>query len=605
MESSIDNKTVDLHRLSLDDVLMKRKGLRRRLSAQEDLKPIRIAILGATTANELIDLWELWLLQDGFAPTFYQSEYGRYHVEAVHDSDKLVAFRPDVVYVHTSCLDIQTFANLHSSEPEMADYVHAELRRYQEIWDAVGDKVGCQIIQNNFEFPAHAILGNLDATVPGGHTRFTTELNLAFAKAAAANPKLQIQDICSISARVGLDRWFDWGRYFSYKVLTTVEGSYAIALSLAAMVRSIYGKTRKVLILDLDNTVWGGVIGDDGVDNLAIGRETPLAEAYTAFQEYCLSLRRRGVLLAVCSKNNDSVAKSGFEHPDSILKLHHISSFKANWNPKHENIALIAKDLNLGTDSFVFADDNPAERAIVEDQVHGIAVPNIGNDVVEYARIIESGRYFEQNSFSKEDTERAALYQGNSQRAAFESKFANYGEYLDSLAMTAEIQPFERLYIDRITQLTNKSNQFNLTTRRYTHAEMEAVRTDPAVIGLYGRLSDRFGDNGLISVVIGRVVGDTVDIELWLMSCRVLKRDMEVAMLDELVRHAKMHGAKQLRGIYLPTKKNEMVSDHYPKLGFVVDPVKVDGSCAYTLDIQQYEPRNSHIEILESDNESR
>ena len=590
---------IDLAALPLDAVLSKRKALRRKLSAREGLRPIRIAVLGGSTTNEVVDLLELWLLQSGFAPAFYQSEYGRYYVEAVHDSANLVAFNPDIVYVHTSYRNIETFAPLQATEAEVKEQVQRELHRFQQIWDAIEQRIGCLVIQNNSEFPPYQVLGNLDATQPGGHTRFVTQLNLEFARAAATNPRLVIQDVCSLSARIGLDRWFDWERYFSYKVLTTPEGSMAMAVSLNALIRGIYGKTRKVLVLDLDNTLWGGVIGDDGVDKIAIGRETPLAEAYTAFQEYCLSLRDRGVLLAVCSKNDEEVAKQGFQHPDSVLKLEHVSCFKANWNPKHENIALIAQELNLGVDSFVFVDDNPAERAIVAGQVDGIAVPDVGNDVAAYATIIEAGRYFEQPSFSKEDRERAVLYQENSERVAFESKFADYGEYLDSLEMTAEIEPFNRLYIERITQLTNKTNQFNLTTKRYTLAAMEAVLQDRSAIGLYGKLSDRFGDNGLISVLLGRKDGAVLDIELWLMSCRVLKRDMELAMLDELVVRAEAAGLKSLRGHYLPTKKNGMVADHYQKLGFATEATLEDGSAVYTLEIATYIPRNKHIKILE------
>jgi FkbH-like protein len=303
--------------------------------------------------------------------------------------------------------------------------------------------------------------------------------------------------------------------------------------------------------------------------------------------------------LAVCSKNNEGIARQGFEHPDSVLKLEHISCFKANWDPKHENIAAIARELNLGTDSFVFIDDNPAERAIVEGQVQGIAVPNVGSDVARYAEIIEAGRYFEQISFSKEDSERAALYQENSERAIFETKFADYGEYLDSLEMTAEIERFRPIYLERITQLTNKTNQFNLTTRRYTLAEIEAVLTDPDSLGIYGKLSDRFGDNGLISVVLGHSTEGVLDIDLWLMSCRVLKRDMEVAMLDELIEHARAMGMTTLRGHYIPTRKNGVVRDHFTKLGFANVTVSADGSAIYSLEITGYAPRNTHIKIME------
>ena len=333
-----------------------------------------------------------------------------------------MAFAPDVVYLHTSYRSLQGLPPLQTTEEELAEHVKQELARWAQIWSSLGERIGCQVIQNNFEFPPLPVLGNLDATLPGGRTRFVMEMNREFARAAAGNPKLSIQDVCSISARVGLERWFDRERYFSYKILTTPEGSNALASSVAAMVRGMYGRARKVLVLDLDNTLWGGVIGDDGVEKIVIGKETPLAEAYTAFQEYCLSLRNRGVLLAVCSKNNEETAKQGFEHPDSVLRLEHITCFKANWEPKHENIQAIARELNLGMDSFVFVDDNPAERAIVEGQVEGIAVPDIGSDVTTYAQVLEAGRFFEQTSFSTEDGERATLYQENSQRAAFETK---------------------------------------------------------------------------------------------------------------------------------------------------------------------------------------
>jgi FkbH-like protein len=362
----------------------------------------------------------------------------------------------------------------------------------------------------------------------------------------------------------------------------------------------MFGRTRKLLVLDLDNTLWGGIIGDDGPDKIVLGRETPVAEAYTAFQEYCLSLRERGILLAVCSKNEEATAKLGFAHPDSVLRLEHLSAFRANWDPKHENILSIAKELNLGADSFVFVDDNPAERAIVEAQIPGIAVPDVGSEVSKFIAIIEANRYFEQLSMAREDLDRARLYEENAKRATLESKFANYGEYLDSLEMTAEIDTFNSTYMERITQLTNKSNQFNLTTRRYTLAEIESTAADGNHIGIYGRLTDRFGDNGLISVVLGAIDGRKLHLDLWLMSCRVLKREMEIAMLDSLVARARERNIREIVGYYFPTSKNAMVADHYPKLGF--QPLSKDestGSTVWVLDITTYEPRSRHIRILE------
>lgn len=578
---------------------MKRRSLRRELSAQPDLRPLRIAVLGGSTTDGLVEILEILLLSNGFSPTFHASEYGRYYDDAVHDPQALIDFRPDLVYVHTSCHNIPRLKP-GTTDAQAAEELEAQLSRFRAIWDSIEQHLGCQIIQNNFELPPTSLLGNMDATSPAGQSRFLMRLNEAFAEEVNRRPKLLIQDVHGISAHLGLRDWFDWDRYFAYKILLKPAANVALARSLSALIGAILGKTRKVLVLDLDNTLWGGVIGDDGIDKIKIGRETAIAEAYTAFQEYCLSLRNRGILLAVCSKNTDEIARTGFDHPSSILKLEHFSAFKANWSPKHENIEQIAKDLNLGVDSFVFVDDNPAERAIVEAQLPSVAVPDVGSEVSAFARILDEQRYFEPATLSREDLERAALYASNTQRTAQESKFANYGEYLDSLEMKAEIEPFRPVYLERITQLTNKTNQYNLTTRRYTLAEMEGLAQSPAHVCLYGILADRFGDNGLISIVVGSRHEHALRLDLWLMSCRVLKRDMEFAMLDVLVRHARGLGVDTLEGIYLPTKKNAMVADHYERLGFNRQPAPPDapdGATSWSLPLDGYTETSHHIRL--------
>lgn len=587
---------MNLNQYSTDELLLKRRGIRRKLMEAVDLREIRIAVLGGSTTNEVVDLVELFLLELRFKPVFHQTEYGRYHTDAVMSPEEIVAFKPDLIYVHTTVRNVERFPSMQTTEEELTALVSQEVGRFQQIWDSLEERIGCQMIQNNFELPLWAALGNLDAVHPGGQTRFVNELNLQFAREAARRPKLLLQDIQGLSARLGLNQWFDHDRWFSYKIAQTVEGSMAIAQSLTSLVRALYGRSRKVLVLDLDNTLWGGVIGDDGVDKIKIGKETPVAEAYTAFQEYCLMQRDRGVLLAVCSKNNEEVAKQGFEHPDSVLKLEHFSAFKANWDPKHENITLIAQELNLGVDSFVFVDDNPAERAIVAAQVPGVAVPDVGDEVSKFIGILERERYFEPVSLGKEDLERARLYTENNQRASLEKKFANYGEYLDSLEMIAEIDRFRPIYLERIAQLTNKTNQFNLTTRRYTLAEMESVMGDENFVGLYGRLADRFGDNGLVSVVLGRKEGTHLHMDLWLMSCRVLKREMEFAMLDVLVEQARAAGVEKVIGYYLPTKKNGMVAGHYEGLGFNFRSHEESGATVWELDVPGYTPKSQHID---------
>jgi FkbH-like protein len=586
--------------LSPELILQKHKRLRRELLQAAPPQQVRVAVLGGTTTSEVVVFLELLLLEDGFLPEFYQSEYNKYYEDAVFEPEKLQAFKPDLVYVHTHYKNIQQFPPVFATEADFQALAGAEVARFRRMWVAINETVGCQAIQNNFEHPPFGVFGNLDSVVFGGQTRFVYELNLEFAKAANGNHKLLIQDLNTLCARIGQANWFDWQRWHSYKILTTPEASFAIARSAASMIGAMLGRAKKCLVLDLDNTLWGGVIGDDGLDKIQIGNETAVAEAYTAFHQYCLSLRERGILLAVCSKNDEATAKSGFTHPDSVLKVEHFSAFKANWEPKHENVRAIAKELNLSLDSFVFVDDNPAERAIVAAQLPMVAVPDVGSEVSFFPSILQAGRYFEVTTLSKEDLDRAELYAANAARAGQEAAFTSYGEYLDSLQMVAEIGPFKPLYLERIVQLINKTNQFNLTTRRYTFAAIQEIVDTHKYVTIYGRLADRFGDNGLISVIIGHLEQSTVEIDLWIMSCRVLKRDMEIAMLDSLVERARAAGAQRVVGFYLRTQKNAMVEEHYGKLGFTMLSAAEDGSFSnWSLDISSYQPRNRHIQVRE------
>ena len=341
-----------------------------------------------------------------------------------------------------------------------------------------------------------------------------------------------------------------------------------MAHNLAGIIAAIYGKSRKALVLDLDDTVWGGVIGEEGVNNIKIGNETAVAEAYTAFQKYVAEYKQRGILLGVCSKNEKEIARAGFKHPDSILKEKDFSAFMANWNPKYENIKKIAEKLKIGIHSLVFIDDDPVERDTVRSQLPQVAVPEIGSDISDYINLIDKSGYFETVSLSNDDLVRAQYYRENSQRSKTESKYKNYGEYLQSLEMEAEIKPFSEIYLDRITQLVNKTNQFNLTCKRYSGQEIERMSRDSEWITLYGRLKDKFGDNGVVAILAGKIQNQELHINLWLMSCRILKRGMEWAMFDVLVSVAIDNKLKSLIGYYSSTEKNSIVSSFYDELGF-------------------------------------
>jgi FkbH-like protein len=585
--------------LDPDLVLRKRKSLKREMSGGPGLLPLRIAVLGGVTTSEIIASLEVLLLNRGIQAEFLESDYNKFYEDAVLDSSQLVEFSPDVVYICTSSHNLRSLPAPLAAEQDVEQHLESELARFRQVWSAISAKLPtATLLQNNFEPLPVRPLGSLEGTAVYGRGAFVQALNRALAIESQRNPKLKIVDQHQVAAQYGISRWFSATHWHGYKMAQTPESAVYLANAISSLIAALYGRAKKCLVLDLDNTLWGGVIGDDGVERIQLGRETPVAEAYTAFQQYCKGLQQRGVILAVCSKNEESNARLGFEHPDSVLKLTDFSAFRANWDSKDINIRSLAEELNIGLDSFVFMDDNPAERALVSAQLRMVAVPDIGSDVSLYPEILDEAGYFEAAALSAEDAERTRLYAANAERREMEQGFANYGEYLQSLEMVAEIREFSPVYLERISQLTNKSNQFNLTTRRYTRTEMEAFAARPDCIPLYGRLADRFGDNGLVTVVMGFVKGDTVDIDLWLMSCRVLKRDMEIAMLDELVSRARAKGAVRLLGTFLRTSKNGMVADFYQKLGFTCVDQAEDGSrSSWELPIQDYEPRNRYIVV--------
>jgi len=551
--------------LNYPELLRKRSGQIRMLREQATLS-VRVAFLGGATTQELGTWLDLFLGKSGIQTIGYHGDFGRYFEEATLDTERLREFAPQVVFLNLGARDLIQALPPAATAADLEQAVGGTLGRIRDVCDALAQMGAVVIIPTIVPPPMHA-LGNLSAWVPGGASLHAALLNVRLAELAQQSAQVRLLDTQAVLS-TGSEPWYSAERWFRYKIWRSGEAEMRTAASLASIVGALFGRTRKVLVLDLDNTLWGGVIGDDGVDRIVIGRETPRAEAYTAFQEYCLTLRRRGVLLAVCSKNDEAVARSGFDHPDSVLKVSDFAAFRANWNPKSENLVSIATELRLGLDSFVFVDDNPAERHLVAQQLPMVAVPELGSDPSDYARITDEGRYFEPISISDEDVQRAALYAANAVRSSTESAFANYDEYLQSLEMMAEIDAFQPVYLERIAQLINKTNQFNLTTRRYTLAEVEqmAGRTDH--VTLYGRLADRFGDNGLVSIIVGRVVEQTLLVELWLMSCRVLKRGFEHAMFDALVDRAHAVGCRSITGVFIPSEKNGMVSDHYASLGF-------------------------------------
>lgn len=579
-------------------LLRKKRSIRRELLLAPNLMEKRVAILGGSTTSEIKDMLELFLLHDGIKPVFYESEYNRYYEEILFAGDKLQEFSPEIIYIHTSNVNISRYPALKQTAAEIQELIVAEIGRFKDLWDRIAIDYACPVIQNNFELPQERSLGNLDAYDPRGRTHFINELNRHFSEQARVRGNLYLNDINYLSSWIGLERWYDKQTWHANKYAMSFDAIPPLAHNLTTIVRAIFGMSKKCLVLDLDNTLWGGVIGEEGLNGIQIGSGNAEAEAYSDFQSYLKGLKERGVLLAVCSKNEESNAREGFSHPDSVLTLDDFSDFRANWEPKHENLREIAKNLNIGIDSLVFADDNPVEREIVRVHEPAVAVPEMGSAVESFIRVIDRSGFFETVSLSNDDLQRHAFYADNAVRMDSQSRFDNYNDFLVSLEMFAEIKPIAPIYLDRVAQLSNKTNQFNLTTRRYSFAELCAICEDARYLTLYGRLQDKFGDNGLVSVMIGLIQGNELHVDLWLMSCRVLKRGMELAMLDCLVLSAKKKNVQFIVGHYVPTQKNKMVGGLFDELGFKNTTCEKDGSSSWVLDISQiYSEKNFFIKV--------
>lgn len=580
-----------------------RKIRRELLESGRDFLEKKIAVLGGSTTHDIIRVLEVFLLQQGIRPRFYESEYAQYWQDVMFDNPELTEFAPDLIYIHTSNRNVTAYPSVTDPAETVDAMVEEQYEHFRVMWEKIADKFRCPVIQNNFEYPFYRVLGNQEAVYVQGRIHFLNRLNEKFYEYAREHSAFYIHDINYMAAAYGLDEWADPFYWHMYKYAMCMRAIPAFSYNLSNIIKAVFGRNKKSLVLDLDNTLWGGIVGDDGVENLEIGQETSMGQVYAEFQGYLKAQKEIGVMLNVNSKNEYDNAVAGLEHPDGILKPDDFILIKANWEPKSRNIVEIAEEMNILPDSLVFVDDNPAEREIVAAQVPGVAVPAIGTPE-QYIRVLDHAGFFEVTQLSEDDRKRNEMYKANLARQKQQQNFGDYREYLRSLEMKGTIRAFEPLYMARIAQLTNKSNQFNLTTRRCTQSEIEQFAADDTYITRYGKLEDKFGDNGVVSVVIGRKERgegngpDALHLELWLMSCRVLKRDMEFAMLDGVVEACQACGIGRIVGYYYPTAKNGMVKDFYGVLGFTKVDESADGSSTWQFDIPQpYEKKNQVIAV--------
>ena len=578
-------------------IMKKRKSLKRALLSDGTTRlKKKIAVLGGSTTNDIIAITELFLLDAGIEPKFYQSEYAQYWQDAMFPSEELAGFAPDIVFIHTTNRNITEYPQMTDSPETVKAMLDKEFDRFKQMWQALQSRFNCPIIQNNFELPLFRLLGNKDCSDYRGRSNFINRLNSMFYEYSQNNGSFYINDINYISAGYGLKEWSNPLYWNMYKYALCFEAIPEFAYNTSNIIKSVFGKNKKALALDLDNTLWGGVVGDDGVEHIQIGQETGVAQSYYEFQNYIKAHKDLGILLTVCSKNDEENALAGLKHPEGALKPEDFIIIKANWENKDRNIAETASELNILPESIVFVDDNPAEREIVKAQLPGVKAP-VMDGVENYIQTLDRSGFFEVTTFSEDDLKRNEMYKANVQRASMSASFENYSDYLLSLDMNAVIDDFIPMYIQRITQLSNKSNQFNVTTKRYTPAEMEAVFASDEYIRLYGKLTDKFGDNGVVSVVIGKKDGSVLNMDLWLMSCRVLKRDMEFAMLDTLVQKCREQNIETIKGYYYPTAKNNMVRELYKTFGFDKISEDENGNTVWQLDIAGYENKNHVISV--------
>ena len=548
-------------------IKQKRKIKKELLNEKKNFLDVKVALLAGSTVNELKDLLEIFLLNQGIKAEFYLSEYNKYYEDAVFDNPELEKFNPDIVYVFTSSRNIIHDFDLSTSEENINAKFELEYNKYQLIWENIKKKYNAVIIQNNFEYPNYRLLGNKDISDIHGLSNFLMRLNDKFYAYAEKNQSFFICDINYIASNYGLSKWHSDKLYALYKLPCDLMAFPDVAFNVSNIIKSIYGKNKKAIALDLDNTLWGGVISEDGAENVKVGPELPEGEIYLEFQKYIKKLKSLGVLLNVVSKNDEDIAISGIKNTDGVLKPEDFIKIKANWEPKSDNIIRISEELKLGADAFAFVDDNPMERDIVAKNISGVGVANISSPE-NYVSELDNSGFFEVTNVTKEDLDKTRQYKEQQEREDFKNSFVDYAEYLKSLDMKAEIGAFEEKYYDRISQLSNKSNQFNLTTKRYTAEDIKKISQDKNYVTLYVKLIDKFGDNGIVSLVVGRIRGNELNLELFLMSCRVLKREMEYKMLDALVEKCRDIGVDKIKAKYIKTEKNSMVKNLLADFGF-------------------------------------
>ena len=531
-------------------------------------KSINVAILGGSTTDLIKKTLSKLMLANKIKVNIYESNYNQFYFEAINISKKLKSFNPDIIYIHITNKNIESFPKVEDSDAKISKLLKQNIEKFHNIWKSLTKEFNCTIIQNNFEFLNYSSLGNLDSSKNYGKINFINQLNAALYKKIQNFNNIIINDINLISSRFGLKKWQDDTLYFNYKYALSFDAIQVLAYSISRIILSLLGKSKKCLVVDFDNTIWGGVIGEVGEKNIEIGNDSPRGEIFLRFQKYLLDLTSIGIILAGCTKNEYKVAASGLKNKNCIIKENNFAVIQANWKNKAENIRIIAKKLNIGLDSIVFVDDSKFERESVKTQLPMVAVPEIGKDPENFIHNLDILNYFEKSILSKEDLKRSNYYENNFKREQIKTKYKDYKEYLKSLKMKSLFKNFNKYNMTRVTQLINKTNQFNLTMKRMSEKDVLKISNNKDYLTISANLEDKFGDNGIVTILIAEIKKRRLEIKSWLMSCRVFNRNLEIALFDQLIILCKKKGIENIHGSFIPGDKNNIVKNFYASLNF-------------------------------------
>jgi len=545
------------------------KDLKRNLTKDFSALPVRrLALLGDSATQFLAKAIRGHGYEEKINFEIFEADYDQLDRQILDPGSELYHSNPEFVVLYLSSEKLwKRFTHLDpKAKAQFADQILSDLKNW---WQNIASNSKAKIIQFNLVELNDGVFGNFANRAPGSFLFQLRKLNCGLMTLAQEHKQVFIADIAALASHVGYANAHDPRLYVMSKVAFALEFLPTVAKAVTDVIKAVSGNFKKCLILDLDNTVWGGVIGDDGMEGIQVG-ELGMGHAFDALQEWARELKQRGIILAVCSKNEEETAKKPFrDHPEMTLRLEDIAVFVANWNNKADNIKSIQASLNIGFDSMVFVDDNPFERNLVREHLPAVTVPELPEDPAMYVSFLRSLNLFETASYSEEDLERTKQYQQEIERTDLQKSFTNIDEYLKSLEMVSVVKAFDDFNMPRIAQLTQRSNQFNLRTVRYTEADIEQISRSAKFFTLSFNLEDKFGDHGLIGLVILEKLDDrTAFIETWIMSCRVLKRGVEEFIVNQMAHLARRNGFSRLLGEFIPSTKNNMVKDLYAQMGF-------------------------------------